>query len=161
MQTNYRTGFIIIFLVLLNLPASTQPFKTAAGLRFGIPYGVSVKQFLDHDDALEFIVAANLRGFVASALFENEHETGLEPRLYWYWGLGVHAGVIDASRTPYLYSREDYAGPVLGVDAVAGLEYVFRNIPLNLALDILPSINLAGYTGWNGLNSAISVRYVF
>ncbi|HOO99925.1 MAG TPA: hypothetical protein PK766_10220 [Bacteroidales bacterium] len=156
-----KIRFVLVLLLVVALNVSGQPFKTAAGLRFGFPYGISVKHFLDRDDAIEFVAAANLRGFIISALFENEHETGLEPRLYWYWGLGVHAGVIDASRTPYLYSREEYAGPVIGVDALIGLEYVFRNIPLNLSFDILPSINLGGYTGWNGLNTAISVRYVF
>ena len=42
-----------------------------------------------------------------------------------------------------------------------GLEYTFDEIPLNLSLDLLPSINLIGSTGWGGINGALSVRYVF
>jgi hypothetical protein len=156
-----RIKLIVIIFMFLSLAASSQPYTTGAGLRLGFPYGFSVKHFFDRSDAFELIAAANLRGFIVAGFFQNEHEIGIEPRFYWYWGLGVHGGVVDAERTPYLYTKEIYTGPVLGVDALVGLDYVFRRIPLNLSFDILPSINLAGYTGWNGLNTAISVRYVF
>ncbi len=40
-------------------------------------------------------------------------------------------------------------------------EYTFDEIPLNLSIDLLPTFNIIGYTGWGGINGALSVRYVF
>ncbi len=54
-----------------------------------------------------------------------------------------------------------YSGPVIGIDGILGLEYTFDEIPLNLSLDILPSLNLIGSSGWGGINGALSIRYVF
>jgi hypothetical protein len=159
-----RIVTVLLFLLLLNIASNGQQYyrtSTSVGLRIGFPYGLTVRHFIDRYNALEFIAAANLRGFIAAGLIENEHKTFIYPGLYWYWGLGVHGGVVDTNKNTYIYTRKAYAGPVFGVDAVIGLDYTFREIPLNLSFDLLPSINLAGYTGWNGLNTALSARYVF
>ena len=49
---------------------------------------------------------------------------------------------------------------ITGIDGVAGIEYTFDEIPINISLDIVPSINVIPYVGyWQ--RGAISVRYVF
>lgn len=156
-----RFQLILVILLLSFLSVAAQPYRTAAGLRFGFPYGVTVKHFFDPDNGIELIAAANLRGVIAAGFFENEYRISMHSGLCWFWGLGLHGGFVDATRNPYLYTKEDYVGPVIGIDAIAGLDYAFRRIPLNISFDLLPSVNLGGYTGWNGLSSAISVRYVF
>lgn len=156
-----RFQLILFILSLSFLSAAAQPYRTAAGLRFGFPYGATVRHFFDPNNGIELIAAANFRGFIAAGFFENEYRISRHSGLCWFWGLGLHGGYVDAARNPYLYMKEDYVGPVIGVDAIAGFDYTFRKIPLNISLDLLPSINLGGYTGWNGLSSAISVRYVF
>jgi hypothetical protein len=149
--------FILVLTVGMTIAASGQDYKTAAGLRAGLPYGLTIKHFLNETNAVEGIIASRWGGFSITGLYENVHWTGEYPGLNWFWGIGAHVGFWNSN--PY-YSGLS-VGAVLGVDAILGLEYTFDEIPLNLSLDVLPSFNLIGYTGWNGINGGLSIRYVF
>ncbi|MFO7620984.1 MAG: hypothetical protein R6W81_06910 [Bacteroidales bacterium] len=118
-----------------------------------------MKHFLNQTNAVEGILASRWGGFVVTGLYEKEYWTGEYPRLNWFWGAGAHIGFWDAGYNPNINAT--YTGSVIGIDGILGLEYTFDDVPLNLSIDILPSINLIGSTGWAGINGAISVRYVF
>lgn len=154
-----RILLLFVTVVFLTVSLHGQDYKTSVGLRAGLPYGLTVKHFLNKTDALEGLLASSWGGFVVTGFYENEHWTGQYPGLNWYWGVGGHAGFWDAGRNPNL--DQTYVGSVIGVDGIIGLEYTFDEIPLNLSLDLLPTINLIGSTGWGGINGALSVRYVF
>jgi len=152
----------ILFLLLITLFSSIsngQDYKTSLGLRAGIPYGLTVKHFLSKTNALEGMLASSYGGLVVTGLYENEHWTGEYPGLNWFWGFGAHAGFWDAGRNPNVDAT--YVGSVLGLDAIAGIEYTFDDFPINLSLDLLPTLNIIGDTGWGGINGALSIRYVF
>jgi hypothetical protein len=154
-----RTFFILILLASISLLSYGQDYRTSLGLRAGLPYGLTVKHFLNKYNALEGMLASSWGGFVITGLYENEHWTGEYPGLNWFWGFGGHVGFWDLGRNPNV--NANYTGAVIGVDAILGLEYTFDEIPLNLSLDLLPTINLIGDTGWGGINGALSIRYVF
>jgi hypothetical protein len=154
-----RTFIILILFAAFSLSSYGQDYRTSLGLRAGLPYGLTVKHFLNKYNALEGMLASSWGGFVITGLYENEHWTGEYPGLNWFWGFGGHAGFWDAGRNPRIEAT--YTGAVIGADAILGLEYTFDEIPLNLSLDLLPTINLIGNTGWGGINGALSVRYVF
>ena len=150
--------FFTLLFILACSTVNSQEYKTSLGLRAGLPYGFTVKHFLSEQHALEGILASSYGGFIATGLYENEHWTGSYPGLNWYWGIGAHAGFWDVGANKFLPST--YDGSILGVDGVAGLEYTFDQVPINLSLDILPSFNLIRHFGWNGINGALSIRYV-
>ncbi len=152
---------LICVLLILQVHANGQPYKTSGGIRAGFPSGLSLKHFIRGHNAFEFIAGANLRGFAAEAIFENEYRVHPDSRLFWYWGAGFHGGYVDSERNSLINIKEPYKGAVVGADAGIGFEFCLKRKPLNFAFDLFPSINLAGYTGWNGINSAVSVRYVF
>jgi len=158
MKRSFAFLFVLMF---LGVVCNGQAYRTSAGLRAGMPYGLTIRHFINKTNALEGIVAGTPGGFFGAVLIENEHHTGFYPGLNWYWGLGVHAGFLDTRRYKSLYSEEDFVGPVMGIDGIFGLEYTFDEIPLNISLDVFPSVNLAGTTGWNGMNGALSVRFIF
>jgi hypothetical protein len=145
--------------IFLVVSATGQDYRTSLGLRAGYPYGLTVKHFLNKTNAIEGVLASSWGGFVITGLYENEHWTGEYPGLNWFWGVGAHIGFWDAGRNPNI--DEAYVGSVIGADAILGLEYTFDEIPLNLSIDLLPSVNLIGHTGWGGIFGALSVRYVF
>jgi len=151
---------ILIFATVLLLGAAlnAQDYRTSLGLRAGFPYGVTVKHFLGPHSAVEGILASSWGGFVITGLYENVHWTGQYPGLNWYWGFGAHVGFWDQDNR---YIDDPNVTSVLGADFTVGLEYTFDEIPLNLALDIMPSVNLIGYTGWGGIHGGLSIRYVF
>jgi len=150
---------LVAFALLLSSVSFGQDYRTSLGLRLGYPYGLTVKQFLSKTNALEGILASSWGGFVVTGLYENEHWTGQYPGLNWFWGVGAHAGFWDAIDHPNI--DDDHIGSIIGADFIIGLEYTFDELPVNLSIDLLPTFNLIGYTGWGGLNGAISARYVF
>ncbi len=150
---------IILFATIVAFTSKAQDYKTGIGLRAGVPWGLTVKHFLSESNAVEGILASRWGGFIVTGLYENEHWTGEYPGLNWYWGFGAHLGFWSVGTNPRV--EETYSGAVIGADAIIGLEYTFDEIPLNISLDLLPTINLIGYAGWGGINGALSVRYVF
>jgi hypothetical protein len=155
-----RKIFILSALVMMmSLNLNGQDFKTSLGLRAGLPYGLTIKHFFSKTDALEGILASRWQGFIITGLYENEYWTGQYPGLNWFWGAGAHVGFWDAGNNPNLNST--YYGSVIGLDGILGLEYTFDEVPINLSLDLLPSLNLIGARGWGGINGALSIRYVF
>jgi hypothetical protein len=149
--------FAAILFVVLTTTANAQDYRTSLGFRAGVPYGITLKHFLSETNAFEAILASRWSGFEITGLYENEHWTGEYPGFNWFWGFGAHIGFWN--NTPY-YNAVN-GGAVIGVDGILGLEYTFDEIPLNLSIDLLPSINLIGSSSWNGINGAISFRYVF
>jgi hypothetical protein len=153
----------VLIILVIAISASSvikaQDYKTSLGLRAGYPYGLTVKHFLNKTNAIEGILASSYGGLTITGLYEFEYWTGKYPGLNWFWGAGAHVGFWDAGRNPHV--EETYTGAVLGVDGVIGLEYTFDEFPLNLSIDLLPSLNLIGETGWGGIFGALSVRYVF
>jgi len=154
-----KKSILFILLVMFFASSRAQDYRTSLGVRGGLPYGLTVKHFLNKKNAVEGIAAVSYSGFVAMAFYEFEKWTGIYPSLNWYAGAGAHAGFWDAGMNPALPST--HTGSVVGIDAVAGMEYTFDEIPLNLAIDLIPSYNLLGDTGWGGMSGAISIRYVF
>lgn len=153
---------ILLSLIILSaiwLSSYGQDYKTSLGLRAGLPYGLTVKHFLNKYNALEGILASRWQGFIITGLYENEHQTGIYPGFNWFWGFGGHVGFWGADENPNL--KNSYSGSVIGLDGILGIEYTFDEIPLNLSLDIMPSVNLIGVTGMGGIHSALSIRYVF
>ena len=136
-----------------------QDYRTSLGIRGGLPAGITVKHFLNEKNAFEGILATRWAGFVVTGLYEFERWTGEYPALNWYFGFGAHLGTWTHGYNPNL--DETYSGIVVGADGVIGIEYTFDEIPLNLSIDLLPSVNLVGFTGWGGINGALSIRYVF
>jgi len=49
---------------------------------------------------------------------------------------------------------------VLGADVVGGIEYTFDDLPLNIALDLIPSFDIIG-GDWFHFKAGISFRYAF
>ncbi len=154
-----KTFLILALAGVIGFSARAQDYKTSLGLRAGVPYGVTVKHFFDKYNALEGIMAARYQGFIITGLWESEHWTGHYPGLNWYYGGGAHVGFWSNGTNPNI--NANYNGAVIGIDGVLGLEYTFDEIPLNLSLDLLPTVNLIGDTGWGGINGALSIRYVF
>jgi hypothetical protein len=154
-----RIYIMLILATSILITSNAQDYRTSLGIRAGLPVGVTVKHFLNETNAIEGILASRWGGFVVTGLYEFEKWTGEYPALNWYWGGGAHVGFWNQGYNPRLDVA--YSGPVVGIDGILGLEYTFDEIPLNLSIDLLPSLNLIGSTGWGGINGALSIRYVF
>ena len=154
MKTKLFILFISTFLVTTTV--QSQEYKTSLGIRGGFPYGITFKHFLNDEGAVELIASTLFRGIQLTGLYEMHRPTKEAPGLNLYYGGGAHAGYDDYSR----WSNEYALGPIVGVDVLGGLEYTFDDLPLNVSLDIMPSMNLLGHLGFR-IHGGISLRYIF
>lgn len=157
---------IVFTLVLLNPIAAEvqaqQNYKTALGLRLNEGAGITVKHFLNEKTSLEGILYTRWRGFNLTGLYQVNVPVFNEPGFLFLMGGGGHIGIWDRERHPWWKDEDRYdSRTVIGLDGQIGLEYTFREIPLNLALDWKPVINLIGANNFWAGDLALSVRYTF
>lgn len=156
-----RTKFFIAIITLsalFSISASAQhTYNTGIGLRGGYPSGVTLKQFLTDNSAAEGILSFGWGGIGVTGLYQFHNSVSDAPGLDWYYGVGAHVATAKADKdSPFANSMggELY----LGVDAIVGLEYVFKDAPVSISLDILPIFNIVNDFGiW--FNTGLSIRY--
>lgn len=163
-------------LSLMAFQASAQrggdpaDYKTAIGARFN-PWsiGFTAKHFIKGPHAIEGIASHYFGGGDAASNVTitglYEYHWGFIPsKSEWnmYAGGGPHVGIWR-----YRYfdgnGRRDYeTDAVVGVSGIFGVEYTFKQIPLNLSGDIKPFVNFTGGNDFLGEQLlGVSARYTF
>lgn len=150
----------IIALVVLTLMGTTalkaqnmsSSYTTALGVKF-YPGAISLKHFIQDDAAIEGLGYFWNRGFRLTGLYEFHHDINSVEGLKWYVGPGVHVGFYD---TKYYGG-----GTSVGIDGVLGLDYKFRDAPINMSLDWQPSFEFGSYDGFDGGWGGLGIRYTF
>ncbi len=155
---------IITFVALLSMTSlmevSAQSYEHGLGIRGGATSGITYKQFLSDQDAMEFIAGFQGNGIRITGLYERHIPAFEVEGLYWYYGIGGHVGLYDNGYDPPYRDDDFNTGTALGVDGIGGLEYCFSEIPITLSADIKPFIEFTDpdiYL-WD---SGLSVRYTF
>ena len=151
--------FVIVLLMTITLVSKAQDYSTGIGFRGGFSNGLTVKHFINSENALEGILSTRWHGFNITGLYEIHAQAFDTPGLKWYYGFGGHLGFWDGDNNPWFDDSNNYT--VVGVDGIIGLEYSFDEVPINLSLDWKPALNIIGYTGFWGDELAISIRYIF
>ncbi len=144
----------IVFIFLIGLfwttSLSAQRYRTAAGLRLGSPFGLSVQQVLWGQNTIEGILTLHPKAneSALTLLFEN-HRKILSKRFNYYVGVGPHIGWID--------NREGFDNPY-GVTFIGGLEFAMKNTVLSW--DYKPAVNLSGGRNTIYHQTGISLRFI-
>ncbi|HAK80661.1 MAG TPA: hypothetical protein DCR35_04625 [Runella sp.] len=156
-----RTRLFIIALVATlstAFSASAQDYRTAVGLRLGSTNGITIKHFTKRNVALEGIVSTRWRGVGLTGLIEGHTRFLGINRLNFIYGAGAHVYIWGEGNRGYApYQRSSIAG----LDAILGLEYNFREVPINIGIDWKPTLNFSVDNGFWGDEAAISIRYTF
>ena len=154
------TGFIFSY------QAHGQAYENAVGLRASWGFGGTFKHFLNESAAIEGIL--NYRSFgVLSINWSYVQVTGIYQvhndlsqvfdGLQWYYGGGGFVGFWGGDFNNRIDGDQTYVGIVGNI----GLDYAFPDIPLNLSVDWIPSISLAGGGGFLGEAGGLAIRYYF
>lgn len=153
---------ILILLLLASGPLKAQQeYQTAIGLRLGYPASVTLKHFLDDSHAVE--VYAGTRGWstyrwyhVAGAYQFHKEIEDLDGLRY-YFGGGASVFFWN-----YDFERAGLSSTSLGIQGYVGLDYTFKDLPINLTLDWIPTLYLgdAFTTGFAGGFGTLGVRYI-
>lgn len=153
--------FLAILFLGCNFAAQAQEYNSAIGLRLGYPTSISYKTFLSEKGAIEAF--AGFRGFSGyswvnlGAMYQVHNPISELDGLSWYYGGGASVffwnyknSFIDAG-----------ANTSFGILGVLGLDYKFKDAPINASLDWVPTFFVNGFgSGFGGGYGALSVRYV-
>lgn len=162
---NSRTVFfrfcVVFLLIVLATPGiKAQNYNNAVGLRLGYPFGISAKFGLSGPNYMEAIVAGYGNGFTLTGLWEHHWYPAKREEFSVYAGGGAHIGTFNDRGGPY-FDRGDGPDVALGIDGILGLEWTFRNAPINLSFDYKPAFSLIDPIGyWYG-DAALSIRYAW
>jgi len=144
---------VIMVLVLATSFAFAQDIDTKKadwGLRTGMPFGIAGRFHLDGAKSLEFIAGISGGSIInLTGLYEWHKPIGEIENLSWYYGGGVHVGVLPLN---------------LGVDGVVGIEYDLESLisfPLSISADYKPAINFFSFITSDLSNASLTFRYTF
>jgi hypothetical protein len=148
-----RLFFLSLFFSSLNLMG--QSYKLALGVKGGFPGsgGINLKYFIKNSNAIEGTIGGGKNSIFLTGLFEKTNS--LEEGFSWYYGGGATLGAYSYFTSTNTKNTEGLAI----LNGVLGVEYKFEDLPLNLAIDTGPAIEVypdIGF-GWAG---ALAVRYV-
>lgn len=135
-----KTFFIATLLLALTATISAQNYKTAIGGRVGFFNGISVKHFLNPNNAVEGIMSFRWDGVVITGLYEWQNPLPNAQGFDYYVGLGGHIGFFD----DYEWDDDDDTSAIVGFDLILGLEYTFPQVPFTIGLDYKPAFNFIG-----------------
>ena len=155
---------IISSLLFCSLHAVAQDSGFGAGIMLGDPTGISLKTWLNSDRALGFGIAwgAVGDGYVhlhADYLFHNHTLiTVSKGKLPLYYGPGLR--VRFWGDNDHDDDGDDDSSADLGVRFPVGLAYLFDGAPVDIFIEIVPTLDLVPSTDFD-LDAAIGARYWF
>jgi len=148
---------------------SPADYHTALGLRVN-PWlaGFTVKHFIKGPHAIEGIVhhyfenGDDASNVTFTGLYEYHWNVFGKSEWNMYAGGGAHLGFWRNYYWDDGRRRGDGTDVAVGLDGIFGVEYTFKNIPLNLSADLKPYVNFNGYNDFLGEQiGGFSVRYTF
>lgn len=137
-----KTFFIAGLLLAISTTISAQNYNTGIGARVGFFNGLTVKHFLNPNNAVEGILNFRWDGVIVTGLYEWQNPLPNAPGFDYYLGLGGHIGFFDDYEWDDEY--DDGTTSVVGVDLIVGLEYTFDQAPFTIGLDYKPAFNFIG-----------------
>ena len=141
--------------------SKAQDYNTGIGFRGGFSSGLTVKHFVGPKAAFEGILSTRWNGFIITGLYEVHNQAFNAEGLKWYFGFGGHIGFWNGNYNKNYWGDYGTSYTVVGIDGILGLEYSFKDVPINLSLDWKPAFNFVGYSGFWADGGALSIRYIF
>ncbi|WP_411273657.1 hypothetical protein [Daejeonella sp.] len=144
-------------LLITQSSANAQSYENAIGVRIGSYNGVNFKTFLNTNKALDLNLSVrsndDFKRFILTGLYEVHNPINGAPGLLWYYGGGGSIGS---------YKVKNFESDVfLSADGVLGLDYKIDGIPLNLALDWRPRLELTPNTNFGTGDVGLAIRLTF
>jgi hypothetical protein len=151
--------FSMLLVLALSGGLKAQNYKSAIGLRLGVPLAVSYKFFVTEPGAIELYAgyrhyAFGYTYFSLGGMYEHHFPISSVDGLAWYVGGGASVWFFN-----YDFVTDESATGI-GINGIIGLDYKFANAPINLSVDWGPTFQVSGYgNGFAAGYGALAVRY--
>lgn len=141
---------MLIFFATLKAQDNTN-YKHAIGVRLSssVPYiksGISYKHFIKNN-AVEAILSLG-DGVGICGLYEIHKPIASTEGLQWLFGFGGYAAFNNSNSNA-------------GAAGIIGLDYKFKDIPLNITVDWKPELNIISKVGFEASGVGFSARFTF
>lgn len=163
-----KTLFLTLSLVVCCFFAAEaqSTYKSAIGLRAGLPPAASFKQFISDQGAIEAFAGfypfdSRYSWFTIGGMYQHHFPIGSIEGFQWYVGGGASMQVWAYKRA---IDKDTYGNLSFGLIGVGGVDYKFSQIPLNVSADIMPTLFLGSdlyYTSAFRGYAGASARYTF
>lgn len=139
-----------LFVVLTTTGIAQAQRSTGLGVRLSPDgLGFTGKFFSQRNIAFEAqfnaggIMGGDGESFTVVGLMEYHVPLG-DPSWRLYFGGGAHLGAWDNNERRWENGRwrDEDSKFIFGIDAIGGVEYVFKTAPVGLSIDIKPAVNL-------------------
>lgn len=160
-----RAVTLVMFLLLTLSFTQAQSKKFGLGVIFGEPTGLSSKLWVSNTNALAFGIGWSVHGYRFNGFDSNyDRTTRTHIHVDYLWH---SSNAISSSREfPLFYgiggrinSGPEYSG-TFGVRGVLGIAWLPRSTPLDIFIEVVPTLLLAHSTGF-GIDAGIGARFFF
>ena len=137
---------LLSFSFFLSAFSFSQNYSMAIGIKSGYPgHGsLNLKKFTSSNMAVDILAGTNFSSeskyLWGQCLFEYNKNIYNGSGFNYYIGAGPSVGLYTAGS--YTSHGKSFSGPWAGVTGVIGIEHTFSALPLNMALEVGPYINL-------------------
>ena len=138
------------FIVFSQQSSAQSGYQTALGVKVWDGGGISLKHFVNGNNALEGIGYFWRQGARITGLYEIHGAINNAGGLQWYIGPGAHVGFYNDR-----YGNRSF----IGIDGVLGLDYKFNGAPINVSIDWQPSVEFGDNRGFVGNWGGLGIRY--
>lgn len=161
--------FLILTLFVISSSFSwAQGYNQSIGIRGGLSSGFEYRFYTDDINSYKILLSTRDRGLQLHALkeFHKYDLFDFSEQIVFYYGAGIHAGYESWDKVHYENNARWYStktAMLAGIDGLAGLEYVFYEIPLSLGLEVKPYFDVFGRDMFNLqlFDFAFTIKYLF
>lgn len=154
--------------MLFTQVAIGQGYSQAAGIRAGWSSGLEYRFYTDDSNSYKFLLSGRNRGLQAHVLkeFHQYDRFSFSNQLVFVYGFGIHAG-YERWNEWYVAPGRSWYGTrssfIVGGDGLAGLEYIFDELPISTGIEVKPYFDLLGKNPFrvNLFDFAFTVKYLF
>ena len=140
----------------LNGPGGSA-YSQAIGIKFPGGLSITYKKFVTNTNNIEGELTTWNKGLRVAGLYEfNFYSFNQVEGLAWFVGPGAHIGFWKDTVGKSYGSKAD-----LGIDGIIGLDYKFKDLPINVSVDWQPAVTLVGTAGFTPAYGGLAIRYVF
>ena len=150
--------FIVAALVAITSTISAQNYRTGIGARVGFFNGLTVKHFVNRNNAVEGILNFRWDGVIITGLYEWQYPLPNAQGFEYYLGVGGHIGIFDDYKW-HDKKHKNHSSTIVGLDLILGLEYTFPQAPFTIGLDYKPAFNFIGDNRVWADGLALNIRF--
>lgn len=146
-----KLTFLTLLSVFIFCSTAGAQYTHQVGVRLGssdqvVATGFTYRYHFNNNRAIEGIL--NLQNPVsAAALYEIFKPIAAVQNLSWYYGGGAFVGFKGVDN--------------LGITGIAGVDYQFSEVPINLSIDWKPELTVISDVRFRASTVAVSVRFSF